>query len=127
MNRNVENILLNNGHPGGLLCDEMGLGKTITCIALLAAVFQKKSLTAEFAKLDDEFDEKENPGYQKVFKVPFQVLIITPAHLRMQWKEELNKWGQYLLVNFKVAILNAKSLKKVQTNNSLGVDVSFTL
>ncbi|KAJ9156547.1 Switch 2 [Pleurostoma richardsiae] len=74
---------------GCLLGDDMGLGKTVQVAAFL---------TAAFGKTGDERDAKR---MRKMRRVPGRwyprVLIVCPGSLIENWKQELNRWGWWLV------------------------------
>lgn len=60
-------------HPRSLLADEAGLGKTIQTCVLLGRLFERNELG--------------------------RALIVVPAHLVPQWREELAAWAPSILVH----------------------------
>ncbi|KAL6059638.1 DNA repair and recombination protein RAD26-like [Balamuthia mandrillaris] len=64
-------------NKGGILADDMGLGKTVQSVAFLAAIMHKN---------------KSRPkGTNKEQK---RALVVGPASVLQQWKNELEKWSR---------------------------------
>ncbi|KAF2973393.1 hypothetical protein GQX73_g187 [Xylaria multiplex] len=74
---------------GGLLGDDMGLGKTVQVAAFL---------TVAFGKTGDSRDAKRMRKYRRTKDDWYpRVLIICPGSLIRNWKNELERWGWWVV------------------------------
>ncbi|GJJ14040.1 hypothetical protein Clacol_008297 [Clathrus columnatus] len=121
---------LNCQNRGGILADEMGLGKTIQIIALIAlnprgSKFQKGSVAS--GNGDDEKHSQPRGNLNKARKSDFSktTLVVVPASLLRQWKEEIETKCQDGLL--RVHIHHGKDkLKTVKELRAFDVRLYFT-
>ncbi|KAJ3563094.1 hypothetical protein NPX13_g8319 [Xylaria arbuscula] len=74
---------------GGILGDDMGLGKTVQVAAFLTVVF---------GKTGDSRDSKRMRKYRRTKDDWYpRVLIICPGSLIQNWKNELERWGWWVV------------------------------
>ncbi len=107
---------------GGCLADDMGLGKTLQTIAvLLYAKEQKDKANPSSKKLPNAtqfnlFDDVSLDG-----KNPLNALIVLPASLVFNWKNEIKKYAPSLSVYAHTGIRRYRSASHLQ-----GFDVILT-
>ena len=90
-------------HLGSCLADDMGLGKTIQTISLLLKYKEesrrKDTLWIETSKQPDLFDESNTETNEESGLPPFYTcLIIAPASVEHNWRNELLKFAPSLTV-----------------------------
>lgn len=100
-------------HLGGILADEMGLGKTLQAIMLLASlhadITDSEMTTTERGSISANVEPyscistEQHPAAEKTYKQ----LIITPASLLYNWKQELERFAPAL----HVAVLEGADLQ----------------
>lgn len=92
---------------GACLADDMGLGKTLQTIAML--VYAKEQVSADAgAKEGDEeamarppttqMDLFAPPAADEAFLQPLRALIVLPASLVFNWRNELSRFAPHLIV-----------------------------
>lgn len=82
--------------PNTLFGDEMGLGKTIQAIGVLNWQVQ-------------EHFKKNGAGAH----IPFRILVVCPASLRLNWQRELRKW---LIARMAIAFASTKQFEPSLAN-----------
>ncbi len=90
-------IHLYNHSLGGCLADDMGLGKTLQTIALLLYVKENKAIQTEEKKALNQLDLFNNIDQNGIF-TPLGCLIVLPASLVFNWREEVIKFAPSLSV-----------------------------
>lgn len=80
-----------------LVGDDMGLGKTVQVIGLVAATLGDRS---KGSKAKDAVE----------YKPPEPVLIMVPASLTEQWKDEFATWLPEVVVRVSSGLLDGKRL-----------------
>lgn len=93
---------LHSDQTGGILADEMGLGKTIQIIAFLAALHCS-------GILQDLKTRKNGTGVSRTGGV----LIIAPATLVEQWRQEIHSWYPPLRVSVIASGVDKKVRKEM--------------
>ena len=75
---------------GGILGDDMGLGKTVQIIAFLTAAYGKTGDERDRKRMRKMSRTKPRQWYPKT-------LIICPGTLMENWKDELTRWGWWVV------------------------------
>jgi SNF2 family DNA or RNA helicase len=78
---------------GGILGDDMGLGKTVQVAAFLIAAFGKTGDERDAKRMRKIRNSVDNRWYPRV-------LIVCPGSLIENWRQELQRWGWWLVDAF---------------------------
>ncbi|KAK9459004.1 P-loop containing nucleoside triphosphate hydrolase protein [Lipomyces oligophaga] len=76
---------------GFILGDDMGLGKTVQVISFL---------TVAFGKTADRRDSRRMRVMSRAGRWYPKVLLICPGTLVLNWRQELNRWGWWIIYDF---------------------------
>ena len=105
-------------HFGGILADEMGLGKTLQVIAVLLAAKEEEGQNPAAKEEGEYLPALENDQG----KVPCS-LIVCPASLVYNWKEEIRRFAPDLSTE---VIAGSKSLRRGIIESCKDYDVVIT-